>query len=677
MKRRFLSIPAKARSFINGILPFIFWIDLFCGAGGTSTGIHLSGPYTKVIACVNHDRNAINSHEENHPGTVHFVEDIRDKRVVGKLKKIVDRLRAQYPGCIVNIWASLECTNFSKAKGGLSRDADSRTLAEHMYMYLEAIKPDNFFVENVSEFLDWGPLRAKCLEETETVCHLAVSASGKLVMIPDKTRLREYYNEWVDQIKGYGYQYEHRLLNSADFGSYQSRKRLFIQFVKNGLPIAWPEQTHSQKPTGKQHKWKPVKDVLDLEDEGKSIFGREKPLCENTLKRLYAGLVKFVARGEDTFRKQYNGNGSDAESRVFSLSLPCGTILNNGTHAIVSATKFLSQRNTGEPGSKVCDINSPSRTITGTGGNLTIVSASHLSTYYGKGGTHHINGPAPTVTTKDRISLVKTVFLKKYFSGHDDSKNISVNGPCGTVKTKDNHAVLVASQGGHKLKLIDHQYGNSSPTSIEVPSGCVTGVPKMNLLSISPWILNPNFKRVGTGIDGPCPTILASRKHYYLMNPQYNNKGANINNPCFTLIARMDKAPPYVLTAAPGQPAIILFESDSPMTRKVKMFMAEYGIVDIKMRMLKIPELLQIQGFPKEYILKGTLTEQKKYIGNAVEVNMAKALITANTEALRNHKNKRNEYRINPDEKAGSTQILFSGGNERCIHGLAEAGSIT
>ena len=665
MKRRFLAIQEKARSFINGILPFIFWIDLFCGAGGTSTGIHLSGPYTKVIACVNHDRNAINSHEENHPGTVHFVEDIRDKRVVGKLKRIVDRLRAQYPGCIVNIWASLECTNFSKAKGGLSRDADSRTLAEHMYMYLEAIKPDNFFVENVSEFLDWGPLRAKCLEETETVCHLAVSASGKLVMVPDKTRLREYYDEWVDHIKGYGYQYEHRLLNSADYGSYQSRKRLFIQFVKNGLPIAWPEQTHSQKPTGNMLKWKPVKDVLDLEDEGESIFGRKKPLCENTLKRIYAGLVKFVARGEDTFRKQYNGNGSDAESRVYSLSQPCGTVLNNGTHAMVKAV-FIQKYFSGRPAGKVITTLGPAGTIP-TAGNQAIVSA-FLSNYYSGGGiTTDISGPAGTVPTKDRMSLVKLGFITNNYSGGGVAT--SVTGPAACVPT-------VPKANLTTLRFMDQQYGNSKPVSIDNPSGSITANPKMNLLSISPWILNPNFNRVGTQVDGPCPTILASRKHYYLMNPQYNNKGSNINNPCFTLIARMDKSPPYVLTAAPGQPAIILYDSDSPMTRKVKMFMAEYGIVDIKMRMLKIPELLQIQGFPKEYILKGTLTEQKKYIGNAVEVNQAKALITANTNALINYKKSSNERRKKSGyPKAENTLLLFGRGDERYIHGIGEAGS--
>lgn len=64
-----------------------------------------------------------------------------------------------------------------------------------------------------------------------------------------------------------------------------------------------------------------------------------------------------------------------------------------------------------------------------------------------------------------------------------------------------------------------------------------------------------------------------------------------------------------------------------------------YGISDIKMRMLNIPELKQIQGFPKDYKLIGTKTEQKKFIGNAVEVNQAKALVKTNYEALYNYIN--------------------------------------
>lgn len=54
-----------------------------------------------------------------------------------------------------------------------------------------------------------------------------------------------------------------------------------------------------------------------------------------------------------------------------------------------------------------------------------------------------------------------------------------------------------------------------------------------------------------------------------------------------------------------------------------------YGIVDIKMRMLRIPELKRIMGFPENYVLVGTQADQKKFIGNAVEVNMARVLCEA------------------------------------------------
>lgn len=54
--------------------------------------------------------------------------------------------------------------------------------------------------------------------------------------------------------------------------------------------------------------------------------------------------------------------------------------------------------------------------------------------------------------------------------------------------------------------------------------------------------------------------------------------------------------------------------------------MGLYGIIDIKMRMLRIPELKRIMGFPENYVLIGTQADQKKFIGNAVEVNMARVL---------------------------------------------------
>lgn len=136
----------------------IFWIDLFCGAGGVSLGIHKAGQ--KVVACINHDKNAILSHQANHAETLHFTEDIRTIEL-SPIVELVNKIRLENKKAKICLWASLECTHFSNAKGGGSRDADSRTLAEHLYRYLEAIFFDYIYIENVEEFMSWGPTLRK------------------------------------------------------------------------------------------------------------------------------------------------------------------------------------------------------------------------------------------------------------------------------------------------------------------------------------------------------------------------------------------------------------------------------------------------------------------------------------------------------------------------------------
>jgi|GEM_PF-3692483 len=135
-------------------------IDLFCGAGGTTTGFDkakLNGKKCAlVIACINHDPKAIKSHWLNHPEVVHFEEDIRTVEL-SPLVDILQKYRLLYPNAKVILWASLECTNFSKAKGGQPRDADSRTLADHLDRYITALNPDYIQIENVVEFMSWGP----------------------------------------------------------------------------------------------------------------------------------------------------------------------------------------------------------------------------------------------------------------------------------------------------------------------------------------------------------------------------------------------------------------------------------------------------------------------------------------------------------------------------------------
>ena len=149
-------------------------------------------------------------------------------------------------------------------------------------------------------------------------------------------------------------------------------------------------------------------------------------------------------------------------------------------------------------------------------------------------------------------------------------------------------------------RFLDSQYGNGSPSSVNSVAPTTTTTPKQRLVSC---------KR-------------------FLLNPQFTSPGGSVDNPCFTLIARMDKMPPYLVSTKEGL-SIEIYETDSPMAVRIKEFMAIFCIADIRMRMLRINELKRIMGFPEDYTLIGTQAEQKKFIGNAVEVNMARALCEA------------------------------------------------
>ena len=545
----------------------LFVIDLFCGAGGLSEGVEearLNGNRcAKVVCCVNHDKNAILSHDANIPDALHFIEDIRTLEL-SPINTFVERIRELYPDSMIMLHASLECTNFSKAKGGQPRDADSRTLAEHLFRYIDVIDPDYIQIENVEEFMSWGDMDEK----------------GKPISM-DKGRL---YQKWVRNVKKYGYNFEHRILNAADFGAYTTRKRFFGIFAKKSLPIVFPEPTHCkggrQDMFSRLEKWKPVKDVLDFSDEGTTIF-REKPLAEKTLERIYNGLIKFVAGGKDAFLVKYNSMNRTGKYNAPGIDEPCPVVTTQNRLGVAQVC-FLSKQFSGHPESKNVSVEEPAGTITCRDHHA------FVSAHYGNGFNRSVNEPSATVTTKDRLSLVTPRFIANEYSG--GGQHTSIDNICPAILTN----------------------------------------PKQKLITCKPWIMNTSFSNIGSNIEEPAQTITANRKWHYLMNPQFNSAGGSVDSPCFTLIARMDKMPPYLVATESGQVAIEIYNNDSPMTVKIKEFMALYGIVDIKMRMLRIPELKRIMGFPEDYVLVGTQADQKKFIGNAVEVTQAKK----NAEAL-------------------------------------------
>ena len=550
----------------------LLYIDLFCGAGGTSTGVenarYADEQCAKVVACVNHDANAIASHAANHPDALHFTEDIRTLEL-SPLVAHVERMKKIYPDALVVLWASLECTNFSKAKGGQPRDADSRTLAEHLFRYIEDIDPDYIQIENVEEFMSWGDM----------------DENGKPIS-KDKGRC---YEKWKRNVRKYGYDFDWRILNAANYGAYTTRKRYFGIFAKRGLPIVFPEPTHCKDGKtdmmGRLEKWNAVKEVLDFTDEGDSIFCRKKPLAEKTLERIYAGLIKFVAGGKDAFIVKYNSMNRNGKYQPPSIDEPCPTVATQGRLALAKVS-FLSKQYSGHPESKNISIEEPAGTITCKDHHA------FVSAYYGNGNNYSVESPAPAILTKDHLALV-TPFFMNYYSGGGQLGG--VDEPCPAITTVPKQRIVTPV-------FIDQQFGASSAASIEKPLGAITTNPKYSLVTC--------------------------KGKSFLMNPQFASAGVSVDSPCFTLIARMDKKPPYFVNTEEGI-GICIKEGDSPMTVKIKQFMILYGLADIKMRMLRIDELKKIMGFPEDYILIGTQSDQKKFIGNAVEVNMARVLCEA------------------------------------------------
>lgn len=576
--------------------PIFLVIDLFCGFGGTTAGFHEAcwngHRIAEVIACVNHDPKAIRSHWLNNPDVKHYNEDIRTLDLTD-LVELVQMYRLRYPNARLILWASLECTNFSRAKGGRPRNADSRTLANHLIRYINALHPELIMIENVTEFMAWGPLKPKIVKKDGfEACpvKLVKDKKGRMYvqcqLIPVSSKKGQHWMKWRRRVCKLGYRDEWKQLNSANFGAYTSRNRLFGIFAKPSEPIAWPQPTHAKRPEGKAvdkspvqtslfpeypepqtlKKWLAVREVLDFADEGESILHRKKPLAEKSLERIYAGLLKFIATGDTSFlTKYYSGTYED---KNIPLSGPTGALTTIDHHGFIQTESLRKMA-----------------------GHSMVVRAGQradlsqfLMHYYSSGGQiSSMLAPCPTVTTRDGAALIQTAhFLEKQYS---KSIGQSIDGPAGALMPTDKNRLLTAVP----LPKSRKKRAKKKPT---------TG---------SDWI---------TSGTGPLQ---------FLVNPSWGGNPGSVDEPCCVIVARQDKAPLYFVQAERGNLSIAIYETDSPATRRIKQFMAAYGLVDIKMRMLSVEELLRIQGFPDTYKMVGNQGDRKKFIGNSVVPHVVKA----------------------------------------------------
>lgn len=526
--------------------------DLFCGGGGTSRGFALAceeaGIKNMRLIAINHWKLAIDTHAKNHPWAEHHcarVDQLDPRKLV--------------PGGRLNILvASPECSNHANARGGRPVNDQSRATAWDILKWLQELYVENVLIENVREIMDWGPIGAN--------------------KRPLKSRKGELFYSWIDAIRKCGYRVDYKILNAADFGDATTRQRFFLLARRGNHRIVWPEQTHSKDAdkTGDLFKglkpWRAAREIIDWNLKGESIFNRKKPLAQNTLARIEAGLRKFGGAASEPFIVMLRGTEEgQLQSSVRAIGQPLPTVTAEGKHLGLCEPFTVGLEQTGS--------NSPQ--------------------------VRRVGDPIPSVTTAGRIGLCQPFILQQQSGGAPRS----TEQPLPAIASKGAQALVqpfIVSAGGPEGQ-------GRNPKSIEAPLGTV--MPDDHKALVEPFLITFYGERNGQtprthDIGQPLPVQPASSK-FGLVEPflvKYFGTGRaqSIEKPV-PAITTKDRCG-LVETRAHGEPKGV--------------------VLDILFRMLEPHELARAMGF-EGYEFKGKRKDQIKMIGNAVCVNMAKALVKA------------------------------------------------
>lgn len=433
-------------------------VSLFCGAGGESAGKHLAfqelgiESHDMLAHALNHWDLAVACHGRNFPWIHVHQEDIT---AVTAADFGLERINL--------LWASPSCVHHSRARGGKPKEEQQRSHAwEVVDRWLRVCLVDVLLIENVPEFQDWGPL----------------DAEGQ----PIKERKGEDFRAFVAGLRELGYAVEWRVLCAADYGDPTIRRRFFLQAAKDGLPIVWPEPTHRdpRKPSGlfdaALPPWRTAAECIDWSLPVPSIFGRKKPLAEATLRRIAAGVMRFVVKGRPFIVNLTHGG------RLESADEPLKTVTtaNRGEKAIVAASMVnLRGTSPGHIQASGGSVGDPIRTVSAGGGHAALCAA-FLAKHYGGVVGAPMDQPAPTVTGTDHSALVAATLIQTGFGERPGQapRALDIQQPLGTVVAGGSKHALVAA-------FIQHYYstGGQHQTPGD-PLHAVTTIARHGLVTV-------------------------------------------------------------------------------------------------------------------------------------------------------------------------------------------------
>ena len=560
-------------------------IDSFAGGGGASLGIKWATGREPDYA-INHDVAAIEMHRENHPGTVHLTESVWEAKpaeIVGK-------------GRVALAWFSPDCTHFSVARGAKPVSPRVRGLAWVVIRWAKLPakqRPRVIILENVKEFVTWGPL----VKKRDDKGNVMLDAKGRELEIPCPKRKGVTFKRWVTTLRNLGYEVEWREINAADYGAPTLRKRFFLIARCDGKAITWPEPTHydpkkSRKPdmfgTVERQPYRTAAECIDWGLPCPSIFltkeearaqaahfgmsSIKRPLAEATMRRIANGLLRYVIRAREPFIVGLGGRQGQSPER--SVARPFQTITGKADSAVIVPTLVRTAHGD-------VDKNGKRR---------------------GQG-AHDINAPVGAVTGSGDFA-VATAYLTQF--RQRDGRNASVDEPASTIVSDGGrHAQVVAFLAKHFGGMVGTELPKPLPTTTQ--RGTQNQIVTANLLKLRGTCAD------GQPVDEPAPTISAQGTHVadvraFLVKYHGNEKeGHPVDQPASTLTSKERLG----LVTIHGE---------------------DWQIVDIGMRMLTPRELARCQGFPDDYVLTGTKTNQVARIGNSVCPHVVESLVRANVE---------------------------------------------
>ena len=476
------------------------FVDNFAGGGGASTGIELAIGRNVDIA-INHDPDAIAMHRANHPNTKHYCEDVWE----------VDPVEACNGKPVTLAWFSPDCKHFSRAKGGKPADKNIRGLAWVAVKWAYLVRPSVIMLENVPEIQTWGPLgkdnrpikeRAgetfdgfiKALSTGISTDHPAFQEMCEALSISWESEMA------MALVKGLGYDIQFRTLRSCDYGAPTTRQRFYMIARCDGRKIVWPKPTHGQKnsadvKSGKKKPYHTAAECIDWSIPAQSIFERDRPLAENTLRRIARGIRRFVIDNPEPFIVTVNHGGDNFRGQ--SINEPLQTVTAKHGYGIVTPTIMCNNEN--NVGARV---DSPLPTV--TTGNRNFLVAPTLIQYHSETSKEEVRGqevdqPIMTIDTAPRYALSCAHIMKNYGGGYTGAGS-KADAPLDTVTATDHNSLVTA----HIMTMRNHMDGQP----VDEPLGTITAGTTHHL-EVQTFLLKYYGNGTANSVSEPLDTVTA------------------------------------------------------------------------------------------------------------------------------------------------------------------------